>query len=161
MPFKKIRSDDERFFSKVAFDEWNRDDCWLWTGRPGTKGYGKFGIGPARCRRHVMAHRWAYEFFNGPIPKGKELHHNCENRLCVNPNHLEALAPLDHQNRSPKFLLARSRHIVSYRLRTHCPKGHPYTDDNLYVYPKGNRACRQCRREAGVRFRQRRKNARV
>ena len=31
------------------------------------------------------------------------------------------------------------------RVKTHCPKGHPYTGDNLYVDPKGNRRCRACK----------------
>ena len=29
---------------------------------------------------------------------------------------------------------------------THCPEGHAYTPENTYVYPRGNRACRECRR---------------
>jgi hypothetical protein len=31
---------------------------------------------------------------------------------------------------------------------THCPKGHPYSGDNLYVKPGGARACRECRTAA-------------
>lgn len=31
------------------------------------------------------------------------------------------------------------------RDKTHCPKGHPYSGDNLYVRPNGKRECRQCR----------------
>jgi hypothetical protein len=29
--------------------------------------------------------------------------------------------------------------------KTHCPKGHPYSDENTYTY-KGRRACRACNR---------------
>lgn len=53
--------------------------CWVW---PGTScmGYGKInGIG---------AHRWAYETFVGPIPKGIFVCHHCDVIGCVNPNHL-------------------------------------------------------------------------
>lgn len=33
--------------------------------------------------------------------------------------------------------------------RTHCPKGHPYAGDNLYVNRRGWRLCRTCNREEG------------
>jgi len=30
--------------------------------------------------------------------------------------------------------------------KTHCPKGHAYTPGNTYIYPRGSRACNECRR---------------
>ena len=30
------------------------------------------------------------------------------------------------------------------RNKKFCPKGHPYSGDNLYVNPKGSRCCRKC-----------------
>lgn len=36
---------------------------------------------------------------------------------------------------------------VAPALRTHCPQGHPYSGDNLYVTPTGERGCRTCHRE--------------
>lgn len=30
--------------------------------------------------------------------------------------------------------------------KTHCPKGHPYDGENLYIDPKGNRRCRACKK---------------
>lgn len=30
--------------------------------------------------------------------------------------------------------------------KTHCPKGHPYLGENVYIDPKGNRRCRECKR---------------
>ena len=32
-------------------------------------------------------------------------------------------------------------------MRTHCPQGHPYSGDNLYVKPTGSRECRTCHRD--------------
>lgn len=41
--------------------------------------------------------------------------------------------------------------------RTHCPHGHPYSGDNLYIDPAGNKRCRTCTRKvlAQARARQR------
>ena len=30
--------------------------------------------------------------------------------------------------------------------KTHCPLGHPYAGENLYVAPNGSRQCRMCKR---------------
>ncbi len=70
----------ERFWKRV-----NRTDgCWVWTASTVTGGYGKFWDG----KRHVRAHRYAWEMVNGPVPNGLEVLHTCDNPPCVNPAHL-------------------------------------------------------------------------
>lgn len=59
--------------------------CWLWQGTKNGYGYGIF-LMPGE--RPVRAHRYAYEFFVGKIPKGKIIMHSCDNPPCVNPKHL-------------------------------------------------------------------------
>jgi hypothetical protein len=34
-------------------------------------------------------HRKFYEYRYGKVPKGFDIHHKCENKLCVNPDHME------------------------------------------------------------------------
>jgi hypothetical protein len=55
--------------------------CWTWTGPVGNHGYGTI----ARGR---LAHRKIWAIVNGPIPKGMLLMHSCDNRRCVQPEHL-------------------------------------------------------------------------
>jgi hypothetical protein len=128
-----------RFWTKVDYS----GDCWLWAGATNGSGYGQFKAGPGAP---VMAHRWAHEDILGPIPDGHEVDHLCGTKLCVRPEHLEAVTPWTNKMRSTS---GSAKNFA----KTHCVNGHEFTPENTYKKSDGSRVCVACRRLAGARHR--------
>lgn len=85
------------------FDFGRVEDCWEWRGGI-TGGYGRFHCPELK---EVAAHRIAYIFFKGLIPDGLFVLHNCDNMICVNPNHLF----LGTQKQNCEDCKAKDRHV--------------------------------------------------
>lgn len=118
--------------------------CWLWGGARSRGTNAEYGQFYDRARaRMVYAHRWAYEYFVGPIPDGAQIDHvaarGCVHTLCVNPDHLEAVTPQVNTLRGCGPTAQNSK-------ATHCKHGHELTGDNVTREPgrPERRKCRAC-----------------
>ena len=120
----------DRFWTKVE----KTDGCWNWTACT-HQGYGRFNHNGSA----VLAHRLSYELLVGPVPTGLTLDHLCRNRKCVNPAHLEPVT------RGENVLRGESLQAQNAR-KTHCPRGHLLSGENMSL--KGSyRRCLSCHRE--------------
>ncbi len=120
--------------------------CWLWTGATSNRGYGQVGV----AGKIRSTHRVVYELVKGAIPAGLTIDHDCHNhdatcrggvacfhRLCLNPDHLDAVT--DTEN----------KHRAGHGLETPCLRGHLLSGHNLFIKKRGKhlptRGCRACR----------------
>lgn len=105
--------------------------CWIWAGGVVRGGYATMEI----KGRHVMAHKWAWEQKNGPVPNGLVLDHfACNNPSCVNPDHVRPVTQLEN--------VLRGNTITSNNVaKKDCPRcGGPYS-----YLGNGERCCKPCR----------------
>ena len=93
------------------------DGCWLWL-RTLVNGYGQLWWN-GKMRR---AHRRMYSLTKGEIPEGVHVLHSCDNRSCVNPDHLWLGTNAD--NMHDKYLKNRQNKGETHGM-------HVLTEDNV------------------------------
>lgn len=126
----------EKFMRNVQFEP--NTGCWLWDGPLDRDNYARFGIKEKRSSR---ASRISYEYFKGIDPKEMYVLHKCDTRQCVNPDHLFLGTAKDNAQDCSK----KGRH--KNQIKTHCHRGHEYTEQNTYSRSPGKRECRICLNE--------------
>ncbi len=126
--------------------------CWLWTGQLTHQGYGRIiGRVDGGPRKYHSAHRLVYRTLRGHIPDGLVLDHLCRIHSCVNPAHLEPVTCKEN--------IRRGETALANLNKTHCPQGHPYSPENVYLH--AGRHCRICRHVAMTKDSRRRQNAKA
>lgn len=125
-----------------------------WRGRilkpvPMARGYLSVNLWLDNTPRMHLIHRLVLAAFVGPVPEGAEGRHSDGNS---SNNQLVNLEWGTHSENQYDQVAHGTHHHAAL---THCPAGHPYDDENTYVYPgRPHRACRTCRRENGRKWRE-------
>lgn len=93
-----------QFFTKIRRQECPDPElpgpCWIWTGALDTGGrseYGKIKI----AGRMKRTHRWIFDVLVRKLRVDEDAHHMCEESLCCNPFHIEAVPCEKHSKRGP------------------------------------------------------------
>lgn len=108
--------DIESFMARVEFEP--NSGCWLWSGAPGSGGYGVVKYDG----RNQKAHRVSWALHTGAMPpRDRKVCHRCDTPACVNPGHLW----LGTQQDNIADMVAKGRHRA--------PSGHFGTRSSVAV----------------------------
>ena len=108
--------------------------CIEWQGWRNNNGYGMLK-GSTKPYRHLLAHRVAYELHYGKVPDTHDVMHICDNRRCVNYEHLRSGTTKDNvQDMLMKNRQRKSRFDESDFLEMAAMKENGMTQGEIALY---------------------------
>jgi hypothetical protein len=95
-----------------------KSGCWEWTGTSNQLGYGLVTYKADHGWTTTTAHRKYWELVKGKIPEGMQVNHRCDNRICINPDHMFLGTQLDNmrdmiKKRRDNFYGRRTKYLRS------------------------------------------------
>jgi hypothetical protein len=109
--------------------------CWLWLGASGNSGYGNIRVD----KIYYNLHRYSHHLFNGfNLDSDLQVRHKCATKSCWNPEHL--IEGTQSDNEGDKKIRGNR-----FDERTHCSKGHEFTNENTGKLGGNHRYCKKCR----------------
>ncbi len=113
------------------------------------------------CQWYV--YRLTYDAVKGhEVPNGLVPDHTCKKAWCINPDHLEAVTQAVNLKRTG---LPDGDANVGQALKTHCPQGHEYSEQNTYtthrVRVKNGREVNSIERQCKLCMREHKRNRRA
>ena len=154
---ERYDSHEDSFYAKIQRVPCG--GCWLWIAATDPDGYG-FHHSELSTKR---AHRYSFWLHNGYLTEGLMVRHLCHNPCCVNPDHLEEGTAKD--NRRDAIQAGRAslgdEHYNSKK--THCPQGHEYTEDNVYLIQtranaRKSRTCKICTKVRSAEYKRKKRS---
>lgn len=116
------------------------DECWEWKGPREQAGYGLLFLNNEK----IKAHRYSLQIKENKLLNSKDFAcHHCDNPPCVNPNHLY----IGNAKSNVRDAVKRNRWSNGNLKKTHCKRGHEFTEQNTRLNPRGERICKACDRE--------------
>jgi len=116
-------------------------ECMEWTGALWVNGYPEARVNGKKIR----VHRYVWEWVNGrKLAKwpAEVVLHTCDNRKCLNPEHL--VAGTQAENLAD---MRRKGRAWTPPRKDFCKRGHALTPDNMYIYKGERQGCKVCKRD--------------